>query len=65
MTHYSSVLSLKTPISEGEGECGMYGRISGFPGHITCKRCQEIYKAENSAANVALERSNHYERNHS
>lgn len=44
--HYSTTLSLIILKSQGQGECGTSGYISGYHGMITCKNCLVIVAKE-------------------
>jgi len=47
--HYSPRLKLTILKSEGEGQCGKTGLISGYEGMITCKRCKQLFNEEKKA----------------
>lgn len=44
--HYSSTLKLTILKSQGYGECGEHGLISGYEGMITCSECKKIIEQE-------------------
>ena len=50
--HYNSTMSLTVLRAVGQGECGKSGTISGYHGMVTCKRCLEIIKKEQSTASA-------------
>lgn len=54
--HYSSTLKLTLAVSTGDGECGNYGRVTGYKAHITCPVCIRLYEQENCPEAVAQAR---------
>ena len=49
--HFNSSMKLPgTFKSQGQGECGRSGYITGWPGVVTCKACQKVVKAEQTQA---------------
>ncbi len=46
ITHYSSALSLMKFKSQGQGDCGRTGYISGYRAAINCKTCLKIYEED-------------------
>ena len=53
LIHYSPWLSLTVLKSDGEGECGAMGSISGYEGMITCNTCRKLLEEERATVAVS------------
>lgn len=53
--HYNSSIPFPhTFKSQGQGECGKTGYITGYPGVVSCKACQKIADAEKAMSITAI-----------
>jgi hypothetical protein len=52
MIHYSSSLKLTIMKSQGQGDCGKAGYISGYRGLVSCKACVQIMEQEAAQSQI-------------
>ena len=56
--HYNSSMKIPSTFkSQGEGECGQHGTITGWHGVVSCKNCLKIIQKEKAQAFASMKNS--------